>query len=229
MSSERPPKCRDRAVDTPSRRRQRSAARDACAPQQLTTPRVSPSVLSLSPPLSPCLSLSHTTQVQKVTPEELEIAIANRDKAILVDFFGEGWGVGFAAAASTVSQHTFRVSPPRSKTGAPLTPNQTHHNNTNNETATPTRNARRAATWCGPCLLLAQELDKVAEDVGDAVSILKLDVDENPELASQLQIAGLPTMIFIGTDDSKPALRSEGLMTAETIKSILRKDLQVEC
>ena len=41
------------------------------------------------------------------------------------------------------------------------------------------------------------------------------------------QIAGLPTMIFIGTDDSKPALRSEGLMTAETIKGILRKDLLV--
>jgi hypothetical protein len=35
-------------------------------------------------------------------------------------------------------------------------------------------------------------------------------------------------MIFIGTDDSKPALRSEGLMTAETIKSILRKDLAVQ-
>lgn len=35
-------------------------------------------------------------------------------------------------------------------------------------------------------------------------------------------------MIFIGTDDTKPALRSEGLMTAETIKSILVKDLQVK-
>ncbi|KIZ00483.1 hypothetical protein MNEG_7478 [Monoraphidium neglectum] len=109
-------------------------------------------------------------EVQKVTPEELEVAIANRDKAILVDFF---------------------------------------------------------ATWCGPCLLLAQELEKVAEEMGDKVDILKLDVDENPELASQLQIAGLPTMIFIGTDDSKPALRSEGLMTAETIKNILKKDLMV--
>lgn len=41
------------------------------------------------------------------------------------------------------------------------------------------------------------------------------------------QIAGLPTMIFIGTDDTKPALRSEGLMTAETIKNILKKDLMV--
>lgn len=115
-------------------------------------------------------TVANAGKVQKVTPEELEVAIANRDKAILVDFF---------------------------------------------------------ATWCGPCLLLAQELEKVAEDMGDKVDILKLDVDENPELASQLQIAGLPTMIFIGTDDSKPALRSEGLMTAETIKNILKKDLLV--
>lgn len=105
-----------------------------------------------------------------MTPEELEVFIANREKAILVDFF---------------------------------------------------------ATWCGPCLLLAQELEKVAEEMGDQVDILKLDVDENPDLASALQIAGLPTMIFIGTDDKKPALRSEGLMTAETIKSILKKDLLV--
>jgi thioredoxin-like negative regulator of GroEL len=65
----------------------------------------------------------------------------------------------------------------------------------------------------------------VAEDMGDQVDILKLDVDQHPDLASALQIAGLPTMIFIGTDDSKPALRSEGLMTADTIKNILKKDL----
>lgn len=116
------------------------------------------------------LVAANAGKVQKVTPEELEVFIANREKAILVDFF---------------------------------------------------------ATWCGPCLLLAQELEKVAEEMGDQVDILKLDVDENPDLASALQIAGLPTMIFIGTDDKKPALRSEGLMTAETIKSILKKDLLV--
>lgn len=109
--------------------------------------------------------------MQKVTPEELEVAIANREKAILVDFF---------------------------------------------------------ATWCGPCLLLAQELEKVAEEMGDQVDILKLDVDENPDLASALQIAGLPTLIFIGTDDTKPALRAEGLMTADTIKNILKKDVLVK-
>lgn len=39
------------------------------------------------------------------------------------------------------------------------------------------------------------------------------------------QIQGLPTMIFIGTNDAKPALRTEGLLPAETIKNIIAKEL----
>lgn len=81
------------------------------------------------------------------------------------------------------------------------------------------------ATWCGPCLLLAQELEKVANDLGDDIQILKLDVDQNNELSTRLQIQGLPTMIFIGTDNNKPALRTEGLLPAETIKNIIAKEL----
>jgi thioredoxin len=81
------------------------------------------------------------------------------------------------------------------------------------------------ATWCGPCLLLAKELEKVADDLGDKVDILKLDVEENPDLAARLQIQGLPTMLFIGMDPQKPALRTEGLLPADTIKNILQKEL----
>lgn len=84
------------------------------------------------------------------------------------------------------------------------------------------------ATWCGPCLLLAHELEKVAEDMGDKVEILKLDVDENPDLASALKISGLPTMIFMGLDDSKPALRSQGMMKASKIMQIIKRDLNVQ-
>ncbi|KAK9815209.1 hypothetical protein WJX72_000019 [[Myrmecia] bisecta] len=77
------------------------------------------------------------------------------------------------------------------------------------------------ATWCGPCVLLAQELETVAAEMGDAVRIVKVDTDENPELASQLQIQGLPTIVFVGMDMEKPALRTEGLLPAATIKEIL--------
>ncbi|KAK9814013.1 hypothetical protein WJX73_009094 [Symbiochloris irregularis] len=82
-----------------------------------------------------------------------------------------------------------------------------------------------SANWCGPCLLLAQELEKVAKQLGDKVRLIKIDTDENPQLSSDLQIQGLPTMVFVGTDKSKPALRTEGLLPAETIISIIQNEL----
>jgi len=81
------------------------------------------------------------------------------------------------------------------------------------------------ATWCGPCLLLTQELEKVHEQLGDMVRIISIDTDKETELASQLQIQGLPTIVFVGLDKSKPALRTEGLLPAETIISIVKDQL----
>lgn len=83
------------------------------------------------------------------------------------------------------------------------------------------------ATWCGPCLLLATELEKVAAELGDGVDIYKLDVDakDNQELSTGLQIQGLPTMLFISPNDQKPVLRTEGLLPAETIKNIIKNEL----
>ena len=80
-----------------------------------------------------------------------------------------------------------------------------------------------SADWCGPCILLADELKKVAETVTD-VDIFKLNTDaqENTSLCSQLQIQGLPTMIFVGMGN-EPALRTEGLMAADSIKDIVQK------
>lgn len=82
------------------------------------------------------------------------------------------------------------------------------------------------ATWCGPCVLLAKELETVAEELGpDKVQILKIDTDQNPEISTQLQIQGLPTMVFVGMDKSKPALRTEGLLPARTIREIVENEL----
>ena len=41
------------------------------------------------------------------------------------------------------------------------------------------------ASWCGPCLLLAKELEAVQAELGGAVRVVKVDVDANPDLASQ--------------------------------------------
>jgi len=82
------------------------------------------------------------------------------------------------------------------------------------------------ATWCGPCVLLQKELEQVAETMGDKVVILKIDCDENESISNALQIQGLPTLIFVGMDPSKPALRTEGLLPAQSIIDIIETELQ---
>ena len=82
------------------------------------------------------------------------------------------------------------------------------------------------ATWCGPCLMLSKELEQVAETLGDRVQILKIDCDENEGISSALQIQGLPTLIFVGMDAEKPALRTEGLLPAQSIIDIVTNELQ---
>ena len=81
------------------------------------------------------------------------------------------------------------------------------------------------ATWCGPCVLMSSELEKVQEQLGDKVQCVKVDTDEESDLATQLQIQGLPTLVFVSTDSSKPALRTEGMLPAETVISVIENEL----
>ena len=52
------------------------------------------------------------------------------------------------------------------------------------------------ATWCGPCQQLSPILKEVKDALGDSVSILKVDVDKNQELAALQQVRGVPTMLL---------------------------------
>ena len=55
------------------------------------------------------------------------------------------------------------------------------------------------AEWCGPCKMIAPSLEEIANEMGDAVKITKLNVDENPELAAQYGVRSIPTlMLFKG-------------------------------
>lgn len=52
------------------------------------------------------------------------------------------------------------------------------------------------ADWCGPCKTLAPILKDAKEELGDAVKIVKIDVDKNQELAGKYQVRGVPTLIL---------------------------------
>ncbi len=50
------------------------------------------------------------------------------------------------------------------------------------------------APWCGPCRMVAPELDKLAERLGSSVKFVKVNVDENGELAMKYGIMSIPTI-----------------------------------
>jgi thioredoxin 1 len=52
------------------------------------------------------------------------------------------------------------------------------------------------ATWCGPCRIIAPVLDEIAEEQADAVRVVKVDVDNNPELSNRCEIRNIPTFLF---------------------------------
>ena len=52
------------------------------------------------------------------------------------------------------------------------------------------------AEWCGPCKMVAPILEEVASDMSEKLTVGKVDVDANQELAAQLNIMSIPTLIL---------------------------------
>ena len=61
------------------------------------------------------------------------------------------------------------------------------------------------ATWCGPCRQVAPILEEIANEHGEKLTILKMNVDENPQTPAQYRVTGIPAMaVFTDTDLSVP-------------------------
>ena len=75
------------------------------------------------------------------------------------------------------------------------------------------------ATWCGPCQMLAPILKEVKANLGERISIIKIDVDKNQAVAAQYQVRGVPTMILF--QNGKPLWRQSGVMSKEDIIKII--------
>ena len=78
------------------------------------------------------------------------------------------------------------------------------------------------ATWCGPCKMLSPILKEVKDNLGDQISIIKIDIDKNQQVTAQYQVRGVPTMILF--QKGKQLWRQSGVVDKNTlIKIILEK------
>ena len=75
------------------------------------------------------------------------------------------------------------------------------------------------ATWCGPCQMLAPVLKQVKDKLGDKITIIKIDVDKNQELASVYNVRGVPTMLLF--KEGKQLWRQSGVLSVDEITKII--------
>lgn len=76
------------------------------------------------------------------------------------------------------------------------------------------------APWCGPCQMQGPIVEEVAKELEPKVKVGKLNVDENPNTASQYQIMSIPTLIIF--KDGKVTERLIGLQSKEVLVNKLR-------
>ncbi len=61
------------------------------------------------------------------------------------------------------------------------------------------------AEWCSPCRQVAPVLDAIAEERGDAIKIVKVNIDEEPGLANAYGVVSIPTMILFSEGEARDA------------------------
>ena len=79
------------------------------------------------------------------------------------------------------------------------------------------------ATWCGPCKMMHPVLENVKARVGDKARIVKIDVDEQQDLAMQYAIQAVPTlMLFKG---GQPVWRQSGVVQSNELVALIEKNV----
>ncbi|HXB05539.1 MAG TPA: thioredoxin [Puia sp.] len=80
-----------------------------------------------------------------------------------------------------------------------------------------------SAEWCGPCKMMPPILKELKDKMGESVTILKMDIDRNPAVASAYQIQSVPTLIVFR--DGQVKWRQSGVARADQLKSVLESVL----
>ncbi|MGB1863197.1 MAG: thioredoxin [Candidatus Puniceispirillum sp.] len=72
------------------------------------------------------------------------------------------------------------------------------------------------AEWCGPCKAIGPALEEISEDKGDSLSIVKLNIDENPLTPQQYNVRGIPTLLIF----------KDGAVVAEKVGALPKSQLE---
>ena len=79
------------------------------------------------------------------------------------------------------------------------------------------------AEWCGPCRMIAPALEEMSEEMGEQVTIAKLNIDENPDVPVKYGVRGIPTMILF--KNGEPAATKVGAAPKSVLQGWLQGQL----
>jgi thioredoxin 1 len=79
------------------------------------------------------------------------------------------------------------------------------------------------AEWCGPCRMVSPILEKLGKSLSDEIKIVKLNVDENQELALNYGIRSIPTLLLF--QNGQETGRMVGAATEQTYEKFIRNSL----
>lgn len=79
------------------------------------------------------------------------------------------------------------------------------------------------AEWCGPCKMIAPLLDEAADEYGEKLSIVKINIDENPNTPQKFGIRSIPTLMIF--KDGAPQAQKLGAMSKSQLTEFLDSNL----